>query len=596
MGKYWIVISHWSLIDSMATECISPHSFYSSRCYGSDLSRFIEGSERVNHLMLYSDEPKGDYVVEVDESLLDKKMISPVGKQKTVFKYPRSIFYQKGKVRFRFASEDLLKSFLAETEIMLEVKCTRLYINDFYISDTGNSIKQTGAEDCLALEDQHHAIIAEDRYNYIKGAILGYARGQVTARMQTDIEALAALDDLKNTFGGLHTRLMIDDTYEPVADLIEKISMTETLYNIAGHRRTNNFEVIQLIYKDLIKIAGLRYNVLQSYKGPDMKSQLEQLERDIAICEREVSQIELQNNIYQIIGELESIKRAEEEKGKAIGKERLYFKKGTPERERKEYLKSIIEDFKQNNREYSTKVGELKRLKDKASSMSMGTTEYDGALAPMFIKLSDAIENIVDRIEKSSVIKTIDLSRLSMTAEGYLFISGNNEFSDAELEYYNILLAVILEKPLKDLRPVSDMDVIDLLEKSCKIYVDTGKTSKSEEGRCVKNVLVSFWLYKKHDPRGKIILPDNLPLIKNVIAFFVKCSDFAQIERYATNKGIMNKEYAIMLWAAFVGYASLPRTMTNEVYGKFDRYQPVESFICSLKEYDIRRNSASIRF
>lgn len=584
MSKYWIVLSKWSLIDSMATESISPFSFYSNRCYGSDLSRYLVGSERMNHLLLFSLEPEGNYAIEIDDSLIDKRLLAAADKSKKAFKYPRSIFFQKGKIRFRFANETALKSFLAETEIMLEVKCTKLYQDDFYISASGtcNSIVYCG--DCLAMEDQCVSTKAEDRFNYLKGSIIGYARGQITAKSQIDIDVLASLTNLKNSFGGLHTRLMIDESYEPSMELSSSIDASEMLYYKAGHLKTNNFNMLRLLYDDLIKIAKQRYAVLQHSKGPQKGAELRDLEAQARMCEEKISLIELQSNIYQITKELEDIKFQEVANGKREGKTRKYFPKGSTERQRKDYLKSIIEDFKVNNREYAELVRRLKEIKDRMTAISMGTTEYDGALAPMFIKLSDTVGNIIESVSRTAIQSHLDFLRIEVGDKGELHIKDGGQYSAAEVEYYNCLLDTIFENPLKELRPVSEVDALNLLEVSCRKFVQQGKTYNTEEGKNIKNILVSYWRYKKHDPRGKITLPDNMIVISNVLSFFIKCGDFSQIERYVANKGIPNKELALMLWSGFVGYASLPRTMTDEVYADTAQYGSVQKLIMQIQE------------
>lgn len=94
-------------------------------------------------------------------------MLVQNGKKNKVFTYPRSIFLRRGLVRFRFRIEEQMKSFIAETEIMLEAKCTSAYRDSFYVSASGTEATDLGQADCLALEDQHKAILSEDRYYYV---------------------------------------------------------------------------------------------------------------------------------------------------------------------------------------------------------------------------------------------------------------------------------------------------------------------------------------------------------------------------------------------------------------------------------------------
>lgn len=69
-------------------------------------------NERVNYLILSTKEIEGDYVLKVNEEILDKSNITPVKKSKTLFTYSKTIYYKKGAVAFLFSSNDLLESFV----------------------------------------------------------------------------------------------------------------------------------------------------------------------------------------------------------------------------------------------------------------------------------------------------------------------------------------------------------------------------------------------------------------------------------------------------------------------------------------------------
>ena len=100
--KYYISISAWNLLESFTTESISPVAFYAERAYGAKLSRFLEDKfDRTYKLILSTKDNGGDYTIEVDDQLVDKKLLMPE-KDKTIFSYPKTIYYQKGLVAFRF--------------------------------------------------------------------------------------------------------------------------------------------------------------------------------------------------------------------------------------------------------------------------------------------------------------------------------------------------------------------------------------------------------------------------------------------------------------------------------------------------------------
>lgn len=76
---YYIRTSSWNLLESFVSESISPFSFYQDRGYGNNLSRYIDGTnERTDYLILSTKEIKGDYVLKVNDEILDKSSIVPV--------------------------------------------------------------------------------------------------------------------------------------------------------------------------------------------------------------------------------------------------------------------------------------------------------------------------------------------------------------------------------------------------------------------------------------------------------------------------------------------------------------------------------------
>ena len=56
------------------------------------MSRYLDGTnERANYLILSTKEINGDYVLKVNDEILDKSNIAPVKSSKTLFKYNKKI-------------------------------------------------------------------------------------------------------------------------------------------------------------------------------------------------------------------------------------------------------------------------------------------------------------------------------------------------------------------------------------------------------------------------------------------------------------------------------------------------------------------------
>ena len=111
---YYINVTSWNLLESFVTESISPHFFYLERSFGNNLSRFLDSNHELsNFLVLSTRETKSDYSIQVDSSLIDEESLSPVKSHSTLFTYSKTIYYKKGLVAFRFATEELMISLIA---------------------------------------------------------------------------------------------------------------------------------------------------------------------------------------------------------------------------------------------------------------------------------------------------------------------------------------------------------------------------------------------------------------------------------------------------------------------------------------------------
>ena len=229
-------------------------------------------------------------------------------------------------------------------------------------------------------------------------------------------------------------------------------------------------------------------------------------------------------------------------------------------------------------------VNHLQDLQNKLYLISTGASEYDSTIATISNQISDVIGNIEKEVHSSLRPVKVDFSNIKTCRNGEVIVD-SPDYKTAELEYYNILMKTILECPLKELRPASDVDMLNLLKLSMNRYKETGESFLSEDGQRIRTILLNYWFYKHHDSKGKVELTEEFPLINNVIAFFLKGSDFSQIERYAVNKRIPHKEYALMLFGGFIGFSSLPRSMTNNIYLSLEKYLPCQQLLNSINIY-----------
>ena len=578
---YYIEISSWNLLESFVTESISPFSFYSERNFGNNLSRYLSGEkEKSNYLILSTQDFGGDITLMIDESLIDKAYLSPIKKFSVnpVFTYPKTIYYKKGLVKIRFGSTTLRDSLIAESQILLEVKCLDKYIPYFYVKSKSIEKKSTITnlkEESFLLERQSF-IEFDNAYNKIKGAIIGFVRGQYTSSDETNMKLRNELRDLKNSFGGMNTQIMMSDSYIEYPDLHDKIDLCKKLY-FSTIGETNSFDVIVAQYNEVLKYAKLRSDDICGQESSFSIKRKEELLNERTEIENAIIQLEYSCQIHEAKKELEIIKFKEKANGEKEGRTRSYFKKGSKEYERKRELRDIIRGFEQENADY---IQLKKRLYQLDEEISNDTNKYDAIISAIFIRISDILNDVIRNSSNLSGKGVIDLSVVNVDSEE-IYIDNTSE--NPEKSYFNILLKCIIDNTSK--RQISEYYAIKILEESAKQFKNA-PISRSVTGEKILNTLRTYWAYKNQRAE-EFSIPNDTPVLQSIMAFFIKPLGFEQIERYMLMKNFQQKSYAFMLWGAWVGFADMPKTFTNVLYQNEEANSLTENLFESiLKELE----------
>ncbi|MBQ7238282.1 MAG: lantibiotic ABC transporter [Bacteroidales bacterium] len=574
--KYFIEISSWNLLETFVTESISPFSFYQERNFGNNLSRYLSGDkERNNHLILSTKDLGGDFSICVDETLVDISVLEAVKGLTTVFTYSKTIYYRQGLVSFRFGSKELRDSLIAESQILLEVKCIEKYQSSFCVKKVENKewkgLSKLGNTFSF---DRHAYIDFDNSYNKIKGAVVGYARGLYTSSDESNMLLQTELRKLKNILGGFNTQIMMSDVFEKNDEIVVQINKCRDLY-FAQIEQSNSFDVLVAQFREIENLALLRAKEIQAQKTPTRNAERESLLREKTEVENQIIEIERSYNIYDVKQELDEIKDKEKANGESIGKTRIYFKKGTAEYERKKQLKQIIEDFEKNNFEYGKLKGRISQIEQ---SLNVDANMYDSTLSALFTRVSDILN---DLIKKSSVVtnnNVVDISNLLFDND---IVSIINPSENPEICYFNILLKLILKKSSE--MPLSEHAVLQLLVESANIFKEES-LSNTEKGQKILNCLRTFWLYKNQKTEQLLLPDDDMPILQSTLSFFVKPLGFEQIERYMLLKKFSHKAYAFMLWGAWIGFADMPKTFTNVLYQNDDVTRLIDNKLKELNK------------
>lgn len=556
--QYYLEISSWNLLESFVTESISPFSFYSERNYGNNLSRYLSGEkERANYLILSTKDLGGSISLIIDDSLIDSSCLSPIKGLKTAFTYPKTIYYKNGLVSFRFSTPELKDSLIAESQILLEVKCLDKYLSTFDVkSIESKKVKGITAFSNPISYEKGAYVNYDNRFNRIKGAIVGYARGLYTSSDKVCLLLQNELRDIKNFFGGMNTQIMMSDVFDEHLDLSERIRNCKELYfKTVG--KSNSFDVLLDQYKEVINLAEMRSEEKKRlYNNNQEKDNLLKEKTYIEDC---MSQIEESFNIIEVRKELDSIKALEKANGEKVGKSRLYFKKDTVEYERKQQLKSIIKEFENGNAEY---IQYKNRLYQIDQELNDDSNKFDNILSAIFTRISDILNDLIKNASSLTNGGIVDLSKVSISDSLYLSSNPN----DSEICYFNILLNCILNSTTA--KQLSEHSVLLVLEESAKMFKST-PLSRVDSGKKILNTLREYWSYKNQRV-DSFNIPEGMPVLQSIMSFFVKPLGFDQVERYMMIKKFSSKAYAFMLWGAWIGFADMPKTFTNVLYQNDD--------------------------
>lgn len=265
---YYISTNSWNLLESFVSESISPFSFYQVRGYGNNLSRYLDGTnERANYLILSTKEINGDYVLRVNDEIIDKSNIAPVKNSKTLFTYNKTIYYKKGAIAFLFSSRDLLESLVAESQILFEVKCIEKYKSEFIVK-TSNALPISTGKIANAISFQLIEYVAQDCiYDRLKGMIVAFTRAMAFAKNPQEQKLMCILRDLKNSFAGLNTQVMVSEI--AVSNESKYISLIQTakgIYNGTVKTRTNLFDILMQHFSEIVKLAKARAEEISQNK------------------------------------------------------------------------------------------------------------------------------------------------------------------------------------------------------------------------------------------------------------------------------------------------------------------------------------------
>ncbi|GHV09740.1 hypothetical protein FACS1894162_1000 [Bacteroidia bacterium] len=590
--SFWLPINLWNLNEVFTTESISPISFYGIRDFGNPVNRNHEKIEDTNNLILFDDAVNSDILLCISADLLDKNCLTEIQQEKKAklkiksYEYSKSISLRKGLFKIYFSSQDILKNFLNNAFMLLEVKTIGKYYNlenqaesTFVVSEKINTKKlKAFYQPKLLSERQELQPFFDKAFNQIKGLIYGYLIGSIGSLDDKEQGLVTDLFNLKNTIGGIHTDIVLTEQYSNdwLINVRKQIKDCTKRYFEVFNQNTTVFDTLRLRLEEVDNLNKMRCENLGNQKLPNYKREYDQLQNDLEKEQRELYKFETKYKITSNRQELKEIKNQEKEIGQRKGKKREYFKKGTVEYNRKQELKQIIDDFEQNN-EYSHYKEKIERLEEQIKNYQFGYTQYDTSINEQFNRISEQTHELVKKATNfflSKNNKTDDFADISFKfgiekMTDYYNTNSRKEytdfsiqlpqsiidnFSETEQNLLKIALNSVLSFPQGRLGNYSEQNILDIL-------INIGKELPDCQE---KDILREYYKYRKAET-DTFNFPEN-QVLANLIVFLMKLQGHEQINKMLVAKHVTHKQIAFMFYGAYVGFANMPKTFTNIIF------------------------------
>jgi hypothetical protein len=577
-NSLWLPITLWNLNEVFTTESISPISFYAIRGFGNPVNRNQEKIEDVNYLVLFEERVVSDIIIEISCDLLDKTLLIP--DKLGCYEYSKTIYLQKGKFKVDFNSQEKLQEFLNQQFMLLEVKTVNKYKSDSLIVDSKAIKKKSTAiyQPKILSQQSENEPFFDKAFNQIKGLIYGYVIGSLGSLGENEQGLVSDLTKLKNTIGGVHTDIALTEQYSNLwlINTQKQIKDCSNRYLALFKQKSTVFDTLILRLQEVDNLNKMRCDEISKQKSPSYRNEYETVQNDLENARREVYKYECKHNITPIKEEFEKIKQEEKERGEAKGKTREYYKKGSPEYERKQQLKYQIEEFEKNDFEYKSLKDKVYAFEDRVKNFQSGSTQFDTSINEQFNRITEQLNDIVKRTNNyflSKNNKQSELPHISFkvdlkTLTKHYYEKNNtyndfsiqlpdtleNEISKEEIELLKISINALLSFPEGRLGNYSEENILNVL-------IEIGKHLPESEA---KLVLRDYYAYRtaKSD---NFVFPTN-DILANLIVFFMKLQGHEQINKMLITKGIEHKQIAFMFYGAYVGFANMPKTFTNIIF------------------------------
>jgi hypothetical protein len=576
----WLPINLWNLNELFTTESISPISFYEERNFGNPVNRNEEAIEDTNKLILFDDAVQSSILLKLSADLLDINYLTEIKSIKKSglksFEYSKTIYLKKGDFNVCFTSEVKLNEFLNNTFMLLEVKTINKYKSNFIVIDKMPD-KIAFYQTQLVSEKTEFQPFFDRAFNQIKGLIYGCVIGSIGTLEEKEQNLVSELSKLKNTIGSIHTDIVLSEEYSAfwLVNIRKKLKDCQKSYIENFIKQSDVLDTLLLRLEEIDNLNKMRCDELSKQKNSNYKRDYEKEQEVLEKIKRELYQYEYQNGITSLKEELESIKEKEKRKGELKGKTREYFKIGTEEYYRKQELKQIITKC-EDNEKYQILKREVNLQEERLRNFQFGFTQFDTSITEQFSRISEYLHEITKKTTNYFLSKNnksnnfpdisfeFDIMKL---ADHYLNYTKeytdfsivfpktlSKSFNESEIQLLRVAVNSIFSKPQGRLSNFSEQNILEIIK-------DIGEHLPENLD---KQALRDYYKYRigKND---SFTFPNN-SVMASIIIFLMKLNGHDQINKMLVAKNIHNRQFAFLLFGAYLGFANMPKTFTNIVF------------------------------
>lgn len=539
MEKLYIPTSTLNFNNIFSSETISPLWFYSKRNFGYKRFESVEPNAFQNSILLYSNYPsfeikdseRDNYpmIIEISKSMVSDKIIKICTIDNIeIFQIASTIYLNPFEIKVFFQTEKHLRTTLLKAEPSMETKMVSIYKS--CLSFTPNPI---------------------NTFEWNK-SFLNKIRDIEDSKLLTEVE----LDVKINKIKGFAYCYLIGASSNMPSELLE----------------------LKRIIKDIRNITAGLINIYQSQHNSESKSYSKKQNNSKETYKKLE---EFNSRVTRFVGLAEII---EPQNKKKQDFEREVFKQfGINESEfekiikllksYKSYRETLYEHFQwaiQNTNQFAKSsfwISNFEKLSIYINSIfsKQESTQSNFKIEDIEIVFSLA-EDALSKYEESLRIKNerlniehaFAISNLRLTSIFDNKLKGKSEF-------YQSIINALIDLPIENVEHFKSLkaDITRTFGKILKEFVEDVQKkdwTKSPERTYINSLLDNIESYHPFDIKSH---PSEV--LQSFTAFIMKGEDLEKLKDFLINNNIQDFRISFGLWGATFGFASIPKTISNNI-------------------------------